>query len=50
MGLIVDDGENPVWHRRRGEEQSDDPTARGGSVVEDESEYDVPTFLRKQAD
>ena len=25
MGLIVDDGENPVWHRRRGEEQSDDP-------------------------
>jgi len=50
MGLIVDDGENPVWHKRRGEEQSDDPTARGGSVVEDESEYDVPTFLRKQAD
>ncbi|MBM4245993.1 MAG: cell division protein FtsZ [Deltaproteobacteria bacterium] len=50
MGLIVDDGENPVWHRRRGEEQSDDPTARGGSIVDDESEYDVPTFLRKQAD
>jgi cell division protein FtsZ len=50
MGLIVDDGENPVWHRRRGEEQSEDPTARGGTVVEDESEYDIPTFLRKQAD
>ena len=50
MGLIVDDGENPVWHRRRGEEQNDDPTARGGSIVDDESEYDVPTFLRKQAD
>jgi cell division protein FtsZ len=50
MGLIVDDGENPVWHRRRGEDQSDDPTARGGSIVDDESEYDVPTFLRKQAD
>ncbi|MEW6269362.1 MAG: cell division protein FtsZ [Thermodesulfobacteriota bacterium] len=50
MGLIVDDGENPVWHRRRGEEQQEDPTARGGSIVEDESEYDVPTFLRKQAD
>jgi cell division protein FtsZ len=49
MGLIVDDGENPVWHRRRGEEQ-EDPTARGGSIVDDESEYDVPTFLRKQAD
>jgi len=49
MGLIVDDGENPVWHRRRGEEP-EDPTARGGSVVDDESEYDVPTFLRKQAD
>ncbi|HEY8514213.1 MAG TPA: cell division protein FtsZ [Candidatus Binatia bacterium] len=49
MGLIVDDGENPVWHRRRGDEP-DDPTARGGSIVEDESEYDVPTFLRKQAD
>jgi cell division protein FtsZ len=49
MGLIVDDGENPVWHRRRGEEQ-DDPTARGGGIVDDESEYDVPTFLRKQAD
>jgi cell division protein FtsZ len=50
MGLIVDDGENPVWHRRRGDEQPEDPTARGGSIVEDESEYDVPTFLRKQAD
>ena len=49
MGLIVDDGENPVWHRRRGEEP-EDPTARGGSIVDDESEYDVPTFLRKQAD
>jgi cell division protein FtsZ len=49
MGLIVDDGENPVWHRRRGEEP-EDPTARGGSIVNDESEYDVPTFLRKQAD
>jgi len=50
MGLIVDDGENPVWHRRRGDEQGEDPTARGGTVVEDESEYDIPTFLRKQAD
>jgi cell division protein FtsZ len=52
MGLIVDDGENPVWHRRqRGEEQaSEDATARGGSMVDDESEYDIPTFLRKQAD
>ncbi len=50
MGLIVDDGENPVWHRRRGDEQVEDPTARGGSIVEDESEYDIPTFLRKQAD
>ncbi|HZR79712.1 MAG TPA: cell division protein FtsZ [Candidatus Binatia bacterium] len=54
MGLIVDDGENPVWHRRqRGDEAAEDAsaaTARGGSVVEDESEYDIPTFLRKQAD
>ncbi len=49
MGLIVDDGDNPVWHRRRGEEP-EDATARGGTVVEDESEYDIPTFLRKQAD
>ena len=49
MGLIVDDGENPVWHRRKGED-AEDPSARSGSIVEDESEYDMPTFLRRQAD
>jgi cell division protein FtsZ len=49
MGLIVDDGENPVWHRRKGEEAAEEAGPRG-NVVEDESEYDIPTFLRKQAD
>jgi len=51
MGTIVDDGENPVWHRRKADESpEEEATARGGSMVEDESEYDIPTFLRKQAD
>src|SRR6185369_8893800 len=50
MGLIVDDGENPVWHRRQKPDETDEAIARAGNVVEDESEYDIPTFLRKQAD
>jgi cell division protein FtsZ len=50
MGLIVDDGENPVWHRRQKPDEADEAIARAGNVVEDESEYDIPTFLRKQAD
>ena len=45
MGLIVD-GDTPVWQRRRGEEPIDD----AGGKVDEESEYDIPTFLRKQAD
>jgi cell division protein FtsZ len=46
MGLIVD-GDTPVWQRRKADEtaQVDEP-----AKVEDESEYDIPTFLRKQAD
>jgi cell division protein FtsZ len=47
MGLIVDDGENPVWHRRNKEEAPDEPE-RG--AVDQDAEYDIPTFLRKQAD
>jgi cell division protein FtsZ len=50
MGLIVDDGENPVWHRRQKSDEAEESIARAGNVVEDESEYDIPTFLRKQAD
>jgi cell division protein FtsZ len=49
MGLIVDDGENPVWHRRNKEEAAEEAAPRGGAVEED-PEYDIPTFLRKQAD
>jgi cell division protein FtsZ len=45
MGLIVD-GETPVWQRRKPDEPVEEPAAK----VEDESEYDIPTFLRKQAD
>jgi cell division protein FtsZ len=45
MGLIVD-GETPVWQRRKNEDPIEEPAAK----VEDESEYDIPTFLRKQAD
>jgi cell division protein FtsZ len=46
MGLIVD-GDTPVWQRRKADETApvDEP-----AKVEDESEYDIPTFLRKQAD
>jgi len=51
MGTIIDDGENPVWQRREPKESpEEEATAKGGSMVEDESEYDIPTFLRKQAD
>lgn len=51
MGTIIDDGENTVWQRREPKESpEEEATAKGGSMVEDESEYDIPTFLRKQAD
>ncbi|MFM7140947.1 MAG: cell division protein FtsZ [Alphaproteobacteria bacterium] len=51
MGTNIDDGENPVWQRRDVKESpEEEATAKGGSMVEDESEYDIPTFLRKQAD
>ncbi|MBM4269681.1 MAG: cell division protein FtsZ [Deltaproteobacteria bacterium] len=46
MGLLVDDGENPTWHRRGA--GSDEPEV--ANPVEESSEYDIPTFLRKQAD
>ncbi len=45
MGLI-EDGADPVWHKGHGEggepEVSNPPS--------EEEEYDIPTFLRKQAD
>jgi cell division protein FtsZ len=49
MGTLVDNGENPIWHRRKNEEL-DDGAAGASSLVDDDSEYDIPTFLRKQAD
>jgi len=50
MGLIVDDGENPVWHRRNKEEAASEEAPPRAGAVEEDPEYDIPTFLRKQAD
>jgi len=44
---LIEDGENPVWHRPANEEMVEEPTASG---VEEAADYDIPTFLRKQAD
>ena len=46
MGLIVDDGENPVWHK--GAPEGAEPEV--ANPASEEEEYDIPTFLRKQAD
>ena len=43
MGLIAD-GADPVWHKDGGDGEAQNPQ---GS---EEEEYDIPTFLRKQAD
>ena len=43
MGLI-EDGADPVWHKDGGDGEAQNPQ---GS---EEEEYDIPTFLRKQAD
>jgi cell division protein FtsZ len=46
MGTIIDDGGTPVWHR--GPQEADELEL--GASSGDESDYDIPTFLRKQAD
>ena len=45
MGLI-EDGADPVWHK--GEGEGGEPEA--GNLSSEGEEYDIPTFLRKQAD
>lgn len=46
MGLI-EDGADPVWHKGQGENGGEPEVANPPS---EEEEYDIPTFLRKQAD
>ncbi len=46
MGLI-EDGADPVWHKGQGEGPGEPEVANPSS---EEEEYDIPTFLRKQAD
>lgn len=46
MGLI-EDGADPVWHKGQGDAGGEPEVANPPS---EEEEYDIPTFLRKQAD
>lgn len=46
MGLI-EDGADPVWHKGQGEGGGEPEVTNPPS---EEEEYDIPTFLRKQAD
>ena len=45
MGLI-EDGADPVWHK--GQNEGGEPEV--SNPPSEEAEYDIPTFLRKQAD
>lgn len=49
MGLI-EDGADPVWHKGGDAEAEAPPQPQGQQPASDEEEYDIPTFLRKQAD
>jgi cell division protein FtsZ len=53
MGTIVDDSESPQWHRPKSLEKHDARVEQvPGFVIseEDDGAYDIPAFLRKQAE
>jgi cell division protein FtsZ len=59
MGTIVDDLETPTWQRQRQEPVPAEPARearpakqrrRAAAVEESDEAFDIPTFLRKQAD
>ncbi len=55
LGTIVDDLEKPTWQRRRGEEESADTAQEAERSAffmgdnDDDDTYDIPAFLRRQA-
>jgi cell division protein FtsZ len=55
LGTIVDDMESPTWQRKKQDsEETETATAEKAGIQfssrEDEEEFDIPTFLRKQMD
>ncbi|HVN84473.1 MAG TPA: hypothetical protein VMW17_06460, partial [Candidatus Binatia bacterium] len=53
MGTIIDDGESPTWQRPKGLDKFDSRVEQvAGFTISDEDEgtYDIPAFLRKQAE
>jgi cell division protein FtsZ len=56
LGTIVDDLDTPTWQRKKqGSEETETVTLNKGTFQfgrdkEEEDEYDIPTFLRRQMD